>query len=161
MVYFKIFVGVSNLQDESIDDPIVTVLVLPIMEDMNPSSHAVQAKVLEKFEDKAGIRAEGGRFWTHIEGDAGAVNVGELLKDFSVTILITMATGHYEMAIIRLMMILVCLIGGDHFIYAHKFKEGGGGPGYLKSCKDNHYAYDFIIIFIHRNDKAIFIAGGW
>lgn len=121
----------------------VTRLILPLL-DVNPAAKVNQMDICQGFLDLVGHGKQGGVLTVARCTDAGATDVRAIIRDEVTEFWPLLALGHAEMAITRLAMKIVVAVMGEHFIYAHKFKEGTGGPAYLKSCKSNHKAWTFI-----------------
>jgi len=121
---------------------VVTRVVLPIV-DLNPASHANQTIIAQGYLDLIGHGKTGGVLTAARCTDAGATDVRSIIRDEVNDFWVILALGHAEMAVTRLSMKIVVAVVGLHFIYAHSFKEGTGGPDYLQSCKSNHKAWTF------------------
>jgi hypothetical protein len=119
-------------------------VVLPMLPGENPGLHEVERKIQRDLLALVGFSIPGGAKQVGLVTDAGAIDVKELLKDSISDFWYQIGHGHSEMAITRLMMRCTIAVLGDKFVYAHKFKEGTGGPEYLKSCKSNHKAWAFV-----------------
>jgi hypothetical protein len=124
------------------DDIPVTRVVLPILE-LNPGVQANQNIIGQGFLDLIGHGKQGGVLTAARCTDAGATDVRSIIRDEVNDFWVVLALGHAEMAVTRLSMKIVVAVVGLHFIYAHSFKEGTGGPDYLQSCKSNHKAWMF------------------
>lgn len=119
----------------------ITRQTLPILPGINPSSKVNEKYIKEGFDN---IIANAGKYWAWLNGDVGAYDLPLILQDKILNQRFTMSTGHYEMCLTKVMMEFIIALLGWEMLYAHGFLEGGGGPDYLRSCKNNHYAWDFI-----------------
>ena len=131
------------LVTESDDTMIVQRDVLPIL-DLNPAARTNQDLITQGFKELVGFGKSGGCFQTLQCADGGATNIKKIVEDEVDDFWFQVALGHGEMAVTRLCMRVVVASLGDEFIFAHKFKEGTGGPDYLKSCTSNHKSWDFV-----------------
>ena len=128
--------------EKGADNIPVTRVVLPIL-DLNPGVQANQNTIGQGFLDLIGHGKQGGVLTAARCTDAGATDVRSIIRDEVNDFWVLLALGHAEMAVTRLSMKIVVAVVGLHFIYAHSFKEGTGGPDYLQSCKSNHKAWTF------------------
>ena len=131
------------LEPEKDDTMIVQRDVLPIL-DLNPGIHDNQILIIKQFKELVGVGQPGGCFQTLQCADGGATNVKKIVGDQIDDFWFQVALGHGEMAVTRLCMRVVVASLGDEFIFAHKFKQGTGGPDYLKNCTSNRKSWDFV-----------------
>ena len=117
-------------------------VVLPLLH-LNPGVHENQKKITDGLLKLVNRGEMGGALTASITTDAGATDFKKILADGVEEWWVTIGLGHTEMAVTRLCMRVCVACLGDSFIFAHKFKEGTGGPDYLKSCKSNHKAWVF------------------
>lgn len=111
--------------------------------DLNPASHESQGIINKSILELVGFGKAGGAQTVARCTDLGAADIKSIIKDEVKEFWVLVAWGHAEMAVTRLAMKIVVALFGEHFIYAHKFRKGTGGPGYLKSCGSNHKAWTF------------------
>ena len=118
--------------------------VLPML-DLNPADQTNQALIQDSFCELVGMGTHvGGAMTICLTADKGALSLKAILADEIERFWVIVGLGHAEMAVTRLCMKITVALFGDAFIFAHKFKEGTGGPDYLKSCKANRKAWQFI-----------------
>jgi len=135
--------GAGELQD-ALPDTHASILPLPIL-DYNPGSNAARERTA-KFASQILQVNNGGGMFGFMTGDLGVFNVKQLVSDDIQNICPVIGFGHGEMAVTRALMVIVEASLGPEFVFAHGFKQDGGGPKYLLKCTNNHYSWTFLQI---------------